>query len=218
MPKPRSVLLSVAIGLTALVVAGAGLVTYVVWHKLEGRRAEQDSQTVVDAVRKVARLTTIEMNVSSFQSRRDSKNLLGFIPIRCEKTVAVMYRGRVAAGFDLEDSRALTVTTSVTPRGRRLRVSLPSPRLLYTDAPAPEVVVADGSFCNSFEPADYDILHADARAAMEAEALRKGILAQAEEHARELLTAVGTALGYQVEITTSPDWGPALSADGRSEL
>lgn len=215
MPKPRSILLSVAVAFTALAVAVAGLIGYVVWHRLEGRRAEQESRTVVDAVRKVARLTTIEMNVSSFQSRRDSKNLLGFIPIRCEKMVAVMYRGRVAAGFDLQDSRALTVTTSVTPHGRRLRVTLPAPRLLYTDAPAPEVVVADGSFCNRFEPADYDILHTEARAAMEAEALRKGILAQAEAHARELLTAVGTALGYQVEIATTPSWGAAISSDGR---
>lgn len=212
MPKPRTVLLSVAVGLIALAIAGGALVTYVVWQKLEGRRVEQDSHTVVDAVRKVARLTTVEMNVSSFQSRRDSKNLLGFIPIRCEKMVAVSYRGRVAAGFDLQDGRALTVTTSVTPNGRRLRVELPPPRLLYTDAPAPEVIIADGSFCNRFEPEDYDKLHADARAAMEAEALSKGILAQAEQHARELLTAVGTALGYQVEIVAQSAWEPALPA------
>ena len=206
MPKPRTILLSVAIGLIALAIAGGALVTYVVWQKKEGRRIELDSHTVVEAVRKVARLTTVEMNVSSFQSRRDSKNLLWFIPIRCEKMVAVSYRGRVAAGFDLEDGRALTVTTSVTPRGRRLRVELPAPRLLYTDAPAPEVIIADGSFCNRFEPEDYDELHAAARASMEAEALRKGILAQAEQHARELLTAVGTALGYEVEVATVTSW------------
>jgi hypothetical protein len=212
MPKPRTVLLSVAVGLIALAIAGGALVTYVVWQKLEGRRVEQDSRTVVDAVRKVARLTTIEMNVSSFQSRRDSKNLLGFIPIRCEKMVAVSYRGRVAAGFDLQEGRALTVTTSVSPGGRRLRVELPPARLLYTDAPAPEVIIADGSFCNRFEPEDYDKLHADARAAMEAEALQKGILAQAEQHARELLTAVATALGYQVEIVVPSAWEPTLPA------
>jgi hypothetical protein len=68
------------------------------------------------------------------------------------------------------------------------------------------VIIADGSFCNRFEPEDYDKLHAAARAAMEAEALREGILAQAEQNARELLTAVGIALGYQVEIATVSSW------------
>ena len=215
MPRPRTILLSVAIGLIALVVAGGGLVTYFVWQRLQGRRIEQDGHTVVEAVRKVARLTTVEMNVSSLQSRRDSKNLLGFIPIRCEKMVAVSYRGRVAAGFDLQDGRALTVTTSVTPRGRRLRVELPAAQLLYTDAPAPEVLISDGSFCNRFEPEDYDKLHAAARAAMEAEALAKGILTQAEQHARELLTAVGTALGYQVEVATVTSWELPAEAPAR---
>ncbi|HEY0709208.1 MAG TPA: DUF4230 domain-containing protein [Polyangia bacterium] len=201
MEKPRRVLWPVLAGLAGLIIVAAGLTTYLVWRKLQGHQLERESHAVIEAVHKVARLTTVEMNVSSFQRRRDSKNLLGFIPIRCEKTVAVFYRGRVAAGFDLQEQSEMTVTTSVTPRGRTLAVELPAPRLLYTDAPAPEVVVADGSVCNRFEPADYEKLHADARGAMESEALAKGILTQAESHARELLTSVGSALGYRVEVT-----------------
>jgi hypothetical protein len=201
MEKPRRILLPVLAGIAGLAVVVAGTTTYLAWRSLQGRQVERESHAVIEAVRKVARLTTVEMNVSSFQRRRDAKNLLGFIPIRCEKTVAVFYRGRVAAGFDLQAQDNLTITTNVTPRGRTLEVELPAPRLLYVDAPAPEVVVADGSVCNRFEPADYEKLHDDARGAMEREALAKGILGQAETHARELLTSVGTALGYEVKLS-----------------
>ena len=142
------------------------------------------------------------MNVSSFQLRRDSKNLLGFIPIKCEKTVAILYRGRVAAGFDLKDPAAVSVTVTNAPDGRKVLVELPAPQLLYTDAPPPHVVVADGSICNQWGPADYEKLHAEARTAAETEALQKGILGRAEQHARELVQAIGGSLGYATEVRT----------------
>ncbi|HEY0711801.1 MAG TPA: DUF4230 domain-containing protein [Polyangia bacterium] len=217
MDKPRRLLLPVLAGVTGLAILVAGVASYLAWRSLQGREVERESHAVIEAVHKVARLTTVEMNVSSFQRRRDAKNLLGFIPIRCEKTVAVFYRGRVAAGFDLQAENQLTVTTNVSPRGRTLSVELPAPRLLYVDAPAPEVVVADGSVCNRFEPADYEKLHAEARGAMESEALGKGILTQAETHARELLTSVGSALGYEVEVKISRGARSADSPDRSSE-
>ena len=185
-----------------------GVSCFFLLRGLEDRRAERDGHTVVEAVRKVARLTTVEMDVSSFQLRRDSKNLLGFIPIKCEKTVAILYRGRVAAGFDLQERDALSVNLTTTPAGRKLLVELPAAQLLYTDAPPPHVVVADGSVCNQFEPSDYERLQIEARTAAQAEALQKGILGQAERHARELIEAIGGSLGYAVEVRTRT---PALS-------
>ena len=154
-------------------------------RRLEARQIARESHTVVEAIRKVARLSTVEMNVSSFQLKKDAKNLLGFIPIRCEKTVAIFYKGRVAAGFDFQEPGGVKLTT--VPGTRRLLVELPPARLLYTDAPPPEVVVADGSLCNRLEASDYQTLTAEARGALEREALNAGILRQAEAHARELV-------------------------------
>jgi hypothetical protein len=198
MPMRRKALILSA----AALFAGLGVSLFFYLRTLRDRRVEQEGATVVEAVRQVARLTTVEMNVSSFQLRRDSKNLLGFIPIKCEKTVAIIYRGKVAAGFDLEERDALAVSVIRSPAGRKVVVELPPPQLLYTDAPPPHVVVADGSVCNQFEPEDYEKLHADARAAAQAEALQKGILAKAEQHARDLVQAVAGSLGYEVEVKT----------------
>ena len=196
--------------LTALSVSAAVSLFFLLRDR-NARRAEQDGRTVVEAVRKVTRLTTVEMDVSSFQLRRDSKDLLGFIPIKCEKTVAIIYRGKVAAGFDLQERDAVGVTIVTTPKGRKLTVDLPAPQLLYVDAPPPHVVVADGSVCNQFEPSDYEKLHAEARTAAQAEALQKGILTQAEQHARELIETVAGSLGYSTEVRVRP---PAVTVFG----
>jgi hypothetical protein len=190
------------LGILAAVAAGVVGVGLVAWRRFQAHQIARESHTVVEAIRKVARLSTVEMNVSSFQLKKDAKNLLGFIPIRCEKTVAIFYKGRVAAGFDFQDSGGIKLTT--VPGTRRLLVQLPPARLLYTDAPPPEVVVADGSLCNRLEAADYQTLTAEARGALEREALSAGILRQAETHARELVDSVAGPLGFQVEVRIAP--------------
>jgi hypothetical protein len=178
-------------------------------RRLEGQRIERESHTVVEAVKKVARLTTVEANVSSWQLRREARNLFGIIPIKCEKTIAIFFRGKVAAGFDFDPPGSLDVSVSTSPAGRKVVIRMPRPKILYTDAPAPELVVADGSLCNRIEPSDYQKLHNEARAAVEREALNQGILQKAELHARELVQAVTRPLGYEAEIQTT---GAALSA------
>ena len=201
----RARLLIVVSSAVLAVTAALAAVGLLAWRRLEARQIARESHTVVQAVHRVARLATVEMNVSSFQLRKDAKNLLGFIPIKCEKTVAIFYKGRVAAGFDFHqpDGPGLNVTTTSDP-ARRLLVELPAPRLLYTDTPPPEVVVADGSICNRLEPGDYQALTAEARDALERTAISAGILRQAEQHARELVQAVAGPLGFQLEIRIAP--------------
>ncbi len=196
MPNRRWVLYAVPV---VAVVIGSSVF---LWQRIAERRQARETQTVVEAIRKVARLTSVEMDVSSFQLKKDTKNLLGFIPIKCEKTIAIAYRGKVAAGFDLDEGTMFTVTATPGTRGRagKLVIELPAPRLLSVDAPVPEIVVADGSLCNRLEPSDYQALAVEGRAAVEREAIASGILAKAETHARELVRAVAAPLGYEADI------------------
>jgi len=187
-------------------VIGVGLIAL---RRYEDRRIESESHSVVEAVRKVARLATVEANVSSWQLRREARNLFGILPIKCEKTIAIFFRGKVAAGFDFDRPGSLDMAFSTTPGERKVLIRLPPPRVLYTDAPAPELVVADGSLCNRLEPGDYQKLHNEARSAVEREALKQGILRQAEDHARELVSAVARPFGYEVEVQSAD---PALAA------
>ena len=69
--------------------------------------------------------------------------------------------------------------------------------------------MADGSLCNRLEAEDYRTLSAEARQALQAEAISAGILRKAEQHARELIGAVAGPLGFQVEVRVA---SPSLSA------
>jgi hypothetical protein len=198
----RQVLVAVSavLGVGAILALGVFVAGSQLLRRLEGRRLERESHSMVEAVRKVARLSTVEMNVSTYELRRDAKNLFGFLPIRCEKTVAVFFRGKVAAGFDLTPQGALAVSVTSAGSRRRLVVDLPPPQLLYTDAPAPEVLVADGSICNRLEAADYQKLNTEARTALQKQAIDAGILGQAERHARELVNSIAAPFGFETEV------------------
>ncbi len=184
--------LAVAVAIGTLVI-----VAVVAMRAFDRHRTEQQSHTVVEAVRRVTRLATVEMSLSNWQLRRDAKDLFGFIPITCEKTIAVFYRGKVAAGFDLDAPGAIAL--SITER--QVRVHLPAPRILTTDVPPPELVVADGSICNPVDFEDYTRLHAEARAALQRDAAASGVLTRAEVHARQLITEIVRPFGLEARVT-----------------
>jgi hypothetical protein len=195
------------VAVSVIVTLGAATGGYFLWQRWRDRAVSQESQTVVEALHRVARLSTIEMTVSDWRLRRDEKALFGFLPWPCRKTVAMFYRGKVAAGFDLGGGQGLDVR--VEPGTRHLTVRLPPARLLYVDIPPPEMVVADGSVCNQVTPDDYARLAREARQAIEQQAVGSGVLARAETHARDLLAEVARPLGYQVEVSFGT---PPLSA------
>jgi hypothetical protein len=93
-------------------------------------------------------------------------------------------------------------------------VRLPAPRLLYTDVPTPELVVADGSLCNEVTAEDYARLHEEARRALQKEAVSSGILARAEGQARALIEGVARPLGYEVEVAVEPAAPPVAEVGG----
>jgi hypothetical protein len=187
-----------AAGLTVL--GAIALVAVVAYQRSERRTTETASATAIEAVRRVTKLATVEMQLSNWHLRRDAKDLFGVIPIKCEKTVAVFYRGTVAAGFDLTAPGALVASVDSQRGERTVNVHLPPARILYTDVPAPELVVADGSICNRVGPDDYSRMHTEVRAAIEREAITAGVLIRAEKHARELVDAVVRPLGFDAVV------------------
>jgi hypothetical protein len=176
---------------------GAGAAALLLWQHDQEARRDRESHTVTEAMRRVTRLATVEMTVSDWRLREDEKALFGILPLTCSKTVAVFYRGTVAAGFDLDSGTTLNVDAT----HHKIAVQLPAPKLLYIDAPAPDLVVADGSLCNEVTSEDYRRLARESRQAIERQALASGILEKAKTHARTLLTEVARPLGYELEAT-----------------
>jgi hypothetical protein len=185
-------------GLIMTVGVGVGAAALLLWQRDQEARRDRESHTVTEAMRRVTRLSTVEMTISDWRLKQDEKALFGILPVTCSKTVAVFYRGTVAAGFDLDNGAA---TLDIDAVHHKIAARLPAPRLLYVDAPAPDLVVADGSLCNEVTPDDYRRLAGESRQAIERQALASGILDKARNHARDLLTEVARPLGYQLEAT-----------------
>src|SRR3954452_6057119 len=118
--------------LVLIIALGAMAFTSVmVAFRRRARDVDEQSQTVAETVRRVAKLTTVEMDVSDWRLRKDSKDLLGFIPVKCEKTVAAFFRGKVASAFVLAAHGAVTVEVPSVRPPRPVTVHLPAPRILY---------------------------------------------------------------------------------------
>jgi Protein of unknown function (DUF4230) len=164
----------------------------------ETRRA--DAAPVVNAIRKIAHLATVEAQISDVLRFEELKSFLIF---DFPKSATIRMRGKAIAGFDLE-SRDFRVRTDEA--NRRLEIDLPPPRILAID-PRLEWFDEDSGLFNPITPQDRTRWMLWARGQLARAAKQSGIEARAIDHATELLTATGAALGWTVVVTSAGQAG-----------
>ena len=159
----------------------------------ETRRAE--AAPVVDALKKIAHLATVEAQISDVLRFEEVKTFLIF---DFPKTATIRMRGKAIAGFDLESSDFHVRTDEAN---RTLVVELPPPRILAID-PRLEWFDEDAGLgiFNPITPQDRTRWMLWARGQLARSAKNSGIEARAVEHAKELLTAAGAAFGWKVDV------------------
>ena len=159
----------------------------------ETRRA--DAAPVVDALKKIAHLATVEAQISDVLRFEEVKTFLIF---DFPKTATIRMRGKAIAGFDLESSDFHVRTDEAN---RTLTVELPPPRILAID-PRLEWFDEDSGLFNPITPQDRTRWMLWARGQLARSAKNSGIEARAIEHAKELLSAAGAAFGWTVDVRT----------------
>lgn len=189
----RSAARGLAAGLAAAVLICAGLwIAYRV-----GRRAGAASRTssapVVVAMRRIAQLATVEIQVSDVVRYEEIKTFLVF---DFPKGATLRLRGRVLGGFDLA-SPEFGVETDAERRIARVR--LPRPRLLSID-PRIEWFDETSGWVNPITTEDRNRWMIWARGALGRAARDAGLEARASQHARELLGAGAQAMGWNAEV------------------
>ena len=160
----------------------------------ETRRA--DAAPVVNAIRKIAHLATVEAQISDVVRFEEMKSFLIF---DFPKTATIRMRGKAIAGFDLESADFRVRTDE---KNRRLEIDLPPPRILAID-PRLEWFDEDSGLFNPITPEDRTRWMLWARGQLARSAKNSGIEARAIEHAKELLAATGSALGWTVVVTSA---------------
>jgi hypothetical protein len=185
-PRSRRAML---VGTTALIVAIFGTGAWVAHRARREARAEE--LMILQGVRKVCKLATVELTLADYARKTVPKTL--DLPFTKEPEAYLFYSGVVSAGFDVCENSAGIVVEHAT---REVRVTLPPARLLSIDILRFEIINEQSGFLNAIAPADRNRWYSEARTSLEKSALNDGALDRATSHARELFAGFVERRGY----------------------
>jgi hypothetical protein len=180
---------AVVVGLVALLVI-----------RSDQRAARAEDLVIVEGIRKVCKLATIEVALSDYARRTVPKTI--DLPFTHEPEAYLFYTGVVSAGFDVCDE---PTRLDVDHTARVVRVALPPARVLSLDIKRFETINERSGFLNAIAPEDRNRWYADARESLTAAAEAQGIRQKAEAHARELLGDFVGRWGYKVELAVGAE-------------
>ncbi len=153
------------------------------------------SQPVVMAVRKIARLATVQMEISDVLRVEEAKTFLLFdVP----KNATLRLRGRVLGGFDLDKGFDVTADEA----RKVVRVRLPAAQVLSVDDRI-EWFDETSGFLNPITPQDRTRWTTWARAALARNATDAGLADAAARHAADLFADAAAAFGWTAEVTVA---------------
>ncbi len=156
---------------------------------------------VVTAVRKIARLATVQMEISDVLRVEEVRTIFVFdVP----KNATLRLRGRVMGGFDLD--KGFDVSADETRR--LVKVRLPAPQVLSVDDRL-EWFDEKSGFLNPITPEDRTRWTAWARAALARNAKDAGLYDAAARHARDVFADAAAAFGWTAEVTVGGSAVPA---------
>jgi hypothetical protein len=189
----------------ALAAAGVAIVVVAIVVG-RARRAGSEDLVIVEGVRKVCKLSAIEVSVADYARRTVPKTI--DLPFTHEPEAYLFYQGVVSVGFDVCDK---PTRLDVDHASRLVRLTLPPARILSLDITRFETINERSGFLNAIAPSDRNGWYQQARKDLEAAALAQGALPKAEDHARELLGDFVSRWGYRLEITFEALPDPRLS-------
>lgn len=159
------------------------------------------SAPVVTAVRKIARLATVQMEISDVLRVEEVKTVLVFdVP----KNATLRLKGRVLGGFDLDKGFDVTADEA----RRVVRIRLPAAQILSVDDRL-EWFDEKSGFLNPITPDDRTRWTTWARAALAKSAKDAGLLVTAARHAAGLFSDAAAAFGWTADVTVD---GKSVSA------
>jgi hypothetical protein len=159
------------------------------------RREGVSAAPVVQAVRRIARLATVEMEIADVVRYEEVRTVLVFdIP----KNATLRLRGKVTGGFDLGHGFDVTADAA----RNRIVVRLPAPQILSVDDRL-EWFDERSGWLNPITPADRTRWTSWARAALSRAAKDAGLNEKSAAHARDLFTDAAAAFGWTADVTVN---------------
>ena len=178
--------------LTTVILAFTLLVT----NKLTDKEVEYDSTTVMSRISHIQELALVKHNYTGVIGFKDYKRIIN-IPLT-DKYFLLKYNGYLKAGVDFSRIKINALTDSM------VHVSIPKPEIFDTVIDEGSVQIYNESE-NAFNPikiSDYNEALSREKNIMISDAVKQGILKDATDQARMVLTAMLEEMGFlDIRIT-----------------
>lgn len=167
------------------------------WYKApEKVKTEEDATVVLEKIKNVAKLVTVEGYFSELYNYKDYYAYDWWI---FRKKALVRVKARVSAGFDLT-----RLSFEVLPERNLIVIrNIPdTAQIISIDHQMDYYDISEGTF-NSFSEADYNKIHKDARAFIERKAVESDLLERAAAQGIGMLDVIrfmAESAGWQVQL------------------
>lgn len=202
------------LGGVALFVLGI-LVARGFYQNRETQRSRSEGTILLDKVREVCKLVTIEANFNELYNETNTRPVTLYLPLPStfgfSKRAILEVTGKILVGYDLEkvhitaDSLTRTLTLS----------NLPDPEILSIDHQVAYRNLEESWF-NSFSPEDYTALNFKAKEMLRQKVRESNLLERARNQGNQMLGVIGfmaEAVGWTVvveEPAAMPIEGPSV--------
>ena len=163
---------------------------------------EQNATILLEQVRKVTKLVTVEGDVSEVFNSANNREVTLYLPLPARfsfrKEAMVQVQGKVLVGYNLEE-----MAIDVDEESKTLRLSnLPEPEILAIDQNLTFKNLEESWF-NSFTAEDYSSMSREAKEVMRREVAKSQLLESARLEGNSLLETISIlarSMGYRVEL------------------
>jgi hypothetical protein len=188
--------------LTALIAFLLGLGVFWLTMRSAPDSSEASATILLEQVRKVTKLVTIEGDVSEIYNTTKTRKVTLYLPLPAtlgfDKKASVQVEGTVLVGYNLEQLRIDVdeVTRTITIG------NLPEPEILAIDHELTYRNLEESWF-NTFSAEDYSALNREAKARLRDEALKSRLMDEARERGNGVIETIGflaEAAGFQLVV------------------
>lgn len=192
--------------LICLSLFGGGGAMYLFMRKRSKRTETQQATILLESIRRVCKLVTVQGEFTEVLTHTDSKPVLFFF--NSEKKAMLVIKGRAHVGIDLKRA-----SYELDQHTRTVRVSnIPSAELISLETEVQWYDTQNGVM-NKFKATDLTKIESDAKSILQNKVLGSYLIPLANEQARDVFYAISQAVstfGWQLELPTNSGEQPRL--------
>lgn len=188
--------------LTAIIAFLLGLGVFWLTMRSAPDTSEASATILLEQVRKVTKLVTVEGDVSEIYNTTKTRNVTLYIPLPAtfgfDKKATVQVQGTVLVGYDLEQLRI-----DIDETNRTITIgNLPEPEILAIDHELTYRNLEESWF-NTFSAEDYSAINREAKDRLRSEALKSRLMEEARLRGNGVIETIGflaQAAGFKLVL------------------